>query len=62
MYRASNANLTMYGDCWQLRLLAMFSQILGIQFHVDGLPFGAKFDRKRYEAFHGELETAESGQ
>lgn len=35
MYRASNANLTMYG---------------------------AKFDRKRYEAFHGELETAESGQ
>lgn len=52
MYLASNANLTMYGAGWRMWLLALCGKLLGIQFKVGGIPFGADYDRKRDEAFY----------
>lgn len=51
MYHPSNANLTMYGAGWRMRLLALCGRLLGIQFHVQGLPFGAAYDRQRTDAW-----------
>lgn len=41
MYSAGNANLTAYGHGPRLWLLALCGKMLGIQFHVQGLPFGS---------------------
>lgn len=53
MYLASNANLTMYGAGWRMWTLALVGKMLGIQFKVCGIPFGAPYDRARDEAFFG---------
>jgi hypothetical protein len=38
--RKGNFELTVYGDCWRMRMLDRLAKLLGILIHVDGYPFG----------------------
>lgn len=43
-YHSNNLNLTPYAP-WRVRLIAIFSGLLGVQVHVMGVPFGAAYRR-----------------
>lgn len=41
-YHPNNLSLTPYAH-WRVVLLAWAGKILGVQFHVHGIPFGAAY-------------------
>lgn len=52
MYAYHNANIQMTSYCkWhqalKVKMLAVMARLLGIQFHIEGLPFGAPKKREK---------------
>ena len=48
-YHPSNLSLTPYAP-WRVIALAWAGKFLGVQFHVNGIPFGAAYRRDLYPA------------
>ena len=40
------AGFVISGGCMKIKLLAIMAKLLGIQFHVCGLPYGASYHRR----------------
>lgn len=46
-YHPNNLSLTPYPH-WKIVLLAWVGKILGVQFHVSGIPFGGTYKQDLY--------------